>query len=50
MTPSQSITMRVQYHIQCKYFYLIEYNQRTRMYDILRTDNPNISEYYNGSQ
>jgi len=38
------------FQIQCQYFYLIEYNSETGVYEILRTDNPNLDEYYNGSQ
>jgi len=38
------------FQIQCKYFYLLEYNSDTCVYEILRTDNPNLPEYYNGSQ
>jgi hypothetical protein len=38
------------YQIQCRYYYIIEYNRQTRKYDILRTDNPNLLEYYNDSQ
>jgi len=38
------------FQIQCQYFYLLEYDRRTGIYEIIRTDNPALPQYYNGYQ